>query len=471
MLTYGSLFSGIGCFDLAACRAGWKPLWQCEIDAQCRRVLAHHWPDVLRFDDITRIDPAMLPPVDLIIGGFPCQSLSVAGKRGGLKDEKKSGLFWQMSRIIEAVKPALVLWENVPGLLTGSDDDADSEVDGDGGTGGESGGSVPWMSAILGEFRRIGYRHGVWRTVDGLYWVPQRRRRVFGLFACRSPRNGNRLAQPQPWQEPGGLDRLLAEVLLEQGSGGRDSTSRRKPEPTIARTAGRRAGSDRGTVGVMEFQRIGSASWRQGNLSLASSDDNGSNQLIVQGFNVIGLAQQGSNHAYPANSTGAIQHKGNYPTGNEAGTVIVHAISFQERGRPGGRTLESIDNEAYALTAPAGGGRVQERNIAYAFHLTQDPIGGDVSPCRGTGNSTGCASIGVILSDGTHAVCRRLTPTECLRLQGLPDNWLDLGDGGKPISDSKKYHMIGNGGVVPCVQWILDRLRVALTREGSDNGE
>jgi DNA (cytosine-5)-methyltransferase 1 len=113
----GSLFSGIGGLELGLERAGVGSVaWQCEIDPFCRSVLAKHWPDAERYTDVRLLDPTFLPPVDVLCGGFPCQDLSLAGKRAGL-DGDRSGLWWEYARVIEATRPRGVVIENVRGFL------------------------------------------------------------------------------------------------------------------------------------------------------------------------------------------------------------------------------------------------------------------------------------------------------------------------------------------------------------------
>ena len=113
----GSLFSGIGGIDLGLERAGMRVVWQCERDPWCRKILTKHWPEVPKYDDITTLDPQTVEPVDILAGGFPCQDLSVAGKRAGLKKGTRSGLWLEFARLIRALRPKYVLVENVPGLL------------------------------------------------------------------------------------------------------------------------------------------------------------------------------------------------------------------------------------------------------------------------------------------------------------------------------------------------------------------
>jgi DNA (cytosine-5)-methyltransferase 1 len=116
MFTFGSLFAGIGGIDLGLERAGFRCRWQVEIDPFCRRVLEKHWPTVEKHKDITELDFDALEKVDLLAGGFPCQDLSLAGKRKGIYGVK-SGLWSEFYRCICAIRPRAVFVENVPGLL------------------------------------------------------------------------------------------------------------------------------------------------------------------------------------------------------------------------------------------------------------------------------------------------------------------------------------------------------------------
>jgi len=127
-LTIGSLFSGIGGLELGLEHATGGRVFQVERDAWCRDVLAKHWPDAVRYDDVCTVNG--LPAVDLICGGFPCQDVSLAGKRAGFAGERSS-LWREYRRIIADVGPRLVFVENVPGLLTADDGWAFGEVLGD----------------------------------------------------------------------------------------------------------------------------------------------------------------------------------------------------------------------------------------------------------------------------------------------------------------------------------------------------
>jgi DNA (cytosine-5)-methyltransferase 1 len=116
MLTVGSLFSGIGGIDLGFERAGFEIRWQVEIDDYCRKVLAKHWPDVKRYEDVRDVGAHNLERVDVIVGGFPCQPVSVAGRRLGQADAR--WLWPEFARIVCQIRPVYAVLENVPGLFS-----------------------------------------------------------------------------------------------------------------------------------------------------------------------------------------------------------------------------------------------------------------------------------------------------------------------------------------------------------------
>ena len=115
-MTVGSLFAGIGGFDLGFQRAGYDIAWQVEIDAYCNRVLSKHWPHVPRYGDIRAIDWTTVPAVDVVCGGFPCQPHSVAGRRQASDDDRD--LWPEVVRCLRTVRPRWFVGENVPGLLS-----------------------------------------------------------------------------------------------------------------------------------------------------------------------------------------------------------------------------------------------------------------------------------------------------------------------------------------------------------------
>jgi len=157
-MIFGSLFSGVGGFDLGLERAGMTCGWQVDNDPFCLRILAKHWPEVDRYGDIREFPPANICRPDIIVGGFPCQDLSIAGRREGLAGER-SGLWYEFYRVLAELKPAWIVIENVTGLLS-------------------SNGGRDFATILQG---LVKLRYGVcWRVFDAKHFgVPQRRRRVF----------------------------------------------------------------------------------------------------------------------------------------------------------------------------------------------------------------------------------------------------------------------------------------------------
>lgn len=153
MLSIGSLFSGIGGLELGLEWAGLGPVrWQCEIDPFCRAVLAKHWPNTKRFEDVTR--PRDYPKVDLICGGFPCQDVSSAGRRRGLGGERSS-LWWHFARVVEQVRPHFVVVENV------------------------TSGKVRWLPHVRHQMHLLGYETQALGIAARDVGAPHRRERVF----------------------------------------------------------------------------------------------------------------------------------------------------------------------------------------------------------------------------------------------------------------------------------------------------
>lgn len=156
--TVGSLFSGIGGLDLGFERAGFTTSWQIEIDPINRAVLKNRFPHSTQYNDIRDCGAHNLSHVDVITGGFPCQDLSIAGKRKGLAGNR-SGLFFEVCRILNEIQPSWVVLENVTGLLS-CNDSKDFET-------------------VIKTLANCGYV-GYWRVLNARYFgVPQARRRVF----------------------------------------------------------------------------------------------------------------------------------------------------------------------------------------------------------------------------------------------------------------------------------------------------
>ena len=190
-MTHGSLFSGIGGFDLGFERAGIKTVWQVEIDEYCRRVLARHFPYTVRFSDIRgccgsdhenslNCTRKHLSPVDILSGGFPCQDISNAGKRAGI-DGERSGLWSEYARIIRELRPRYVVVENVAALL---------------GRG---------MERVLGDLAACGY-DAEWQSIRASdVGAPHRRERIWIIAYPESDRARGRIFDAWrcgfPWED------------------------------------------------------------------------------------------------------------------------------------------------------------------------------------------------------------------------------------------------------------------------------
>lgn len=117
-MTVGSLFSGVGLCDLGLSWAGMRHAFFCEVDPFCRSILAKHWPGVPIYEDVRKLIGSEVPPVDVLCGGFPCQDVSQGGRRAGIKEGTRSGLWYEYARLIGEIQPRYAIIENVRGLLS-----------------------------------------------------------------------------------------------------------------------------------------------------------------------------------------------------------------------------------------------------------------------------------------------------------------------------------------------------------------
>jgi DNA (cytosine-5)-methyltransferase 1 len=208
LLTYGSLFSGCGGLDLGLDWSGFTCKWQCEIDEFANRILEKNWPSVTRYRDIKKIDTKELERVDLIAGGFPCQDISNAGTGDGL-DGERSGLFFEVVRIVRSLRPRYLLLENVSALL------------------------VRGLDRVLGSLAEIGY-NAEWHCVSAAHFgAPHIRDRIFILaYPHRSQCSGSRLPsgvhEEQPHIISGGSCRYASPAV---GKNVADSASERQSGP------------------------------------------------------------------------------------------------------------------------------------------------------------------------------------------------------------------------------------------------
>ncbi|HAS0921066.1 phage N-6-adenine-methyltransferase [Enterobacter cloacae] len=463
-MKYGSVCSGIEAASKAWEPLGWIPAWFSEIEPFPSAVLAHHWPEVTNLGDMTKIADAVrageVEAPDVLVGGTPCQAFSIAGLREGLSDDRGQLTlsYVELANAIDAKRrehgapESIIVWENVPGVLSSKDNAFGCFLAGLAGESSElqpAGGKWTHAGCVSGPERVI-----AWRVLDAQFFgVAQRRRRVFVVASARK-----------------GFD--PATVLFELDSVRRDSAPRRETQKAVAALTARGVG----TCGADDNQA-------QAGLLIAITHDQGGDEIktddpdseltcnheapiAAYGIpgNWIGRApENGGNatepmvdvspcltvadrhgvaYAFAENSHGEVRLQdgdggitGPLSTGGgKPGQGYPAVVAFQERGRADGRSLEINGDLAYALTAPNGGGRAQERNIA----------------------------------DFRTMAVRRLTPIECERLQGFPDNHTLIGWRGKDADecpDGPRYKAIGNSMAVPVMRWIGERIAAALPTE------
>lgn len=407
---FGSLFSGIGGFDLGLERAGMECAWQVEIDPKAREVLRRHWPTVPRHEDVTKIGGDTLGAVDLICGGFPCQDLSVAGRRAGLAGER-SGLFYQFMRIVGEIAPRWVLIENVPGLLSSN--------------GGRD------MGAVLGALGQLGYGYA-WRVLDSQFFgVPQRRRRVF-IVGCA-----------------GGV--CPPEVLFEPESlPGGPPPSRETGEGVAASVIKGAAIGRKPEAGPQWGEHLDDGSCYTLNCAETHA-------VVATAFN---WQSAGDCRQNPQEERTDSLHVGQVP-------AVAFAVNQRREGRlsevhgslhePSGTQVDGVlAPEAIRLGRDRIAGWVDREDRAFAF---QDDRRRSTAQEHIYHKPAGRAD--ALTAQKQHvlaAIPRRLTPRECERLQAFPDDWTRHDSGGQEIADSPRYRMLGNAVTVSVAEWIGRRI-------------
>jgi len=416
-LTLGSLFRGVGGFDKGFKDAGIEVRWSVEIDDQCNAVARRHWPHVPIVKDVREAGKHNLEPVDIIAFGSPCQDFSLAGKRKGLEGER-SGLFYQAGRIIREVRPQLAVWENVPGVFSsftptdvppsdlpvGAEWEVEEESD---------------FATVLAEMEKCGALDVAWRVLDAQFFsVAQRRRRVFlvadfgarrasEILALAESLSGHPAPRRETWQAVAGT------LESRPGGGGFPGTDGASAGHVVPALAGKPANYARGAPALPAvcgaLKACAGCGWPNG-------AEEASRLIPV----AVRTAQTGANgHGISA----GVSHTLDAANGQ--------AVAFQTRIARNGRGTPS--EVAYPLTAEAG--------------------------TSGKGDSTNAV---LLPACGV----RRLTPTECERLQGFPDDWtawgVDKTDKRVETSDSARYRMLGNAVTRTVAFWIGKRIVKAM---------
>jgi DNA (cytosine-5)-methyltransferase 1 len=397
--------SGIEAATVAWEPLGWRPWAFAEVDRFPSAVLAHHYPSVPNLGDMTRFQDWPDAAIDVLVGGTPCQSFSVAGLRTGL-DDPRGGLLFAYLAIARRYRPHWVVWENVPGVLSIDD--------------GRAFGSLLWGLAELG----YGFAY---RILDAQYFhLAQRRARVFVVGHLGD------------W-------RRAAAVLFERESLSGHPAPRREAGAGIANSLTDRP--DRGG-GNSEGQRL---------IANALRANSGRNQ-IEQTY--VPIAFGGNNTSGPIDAaTACNHHSGCYDFESETLVAFDWQSGGDSRGLDPKETAQlqrcqvpavmfSETGQGWWTEGPAGlradPGGMPENVIVGVDEEVSRPSVGDVG-AKPTANSN---------------AVRRLTPRECERLQGFPDDYTLIPYRGRPAADGPRYKALGNSMAVPVMAWIGRRIQI-----------
>ena len=439
-MRYLSVCSGIEAATQAWHPLGWVPLAFSEIEKFPSAVLAHHYPDVPNLGDMTRYQEWPDAELDILVGGTPCQSFSVAGLRKGLADPRGQ-LMLSYLGIAQKYRPRWIVWENVPGVLSSH--------------GGRD------FGTFLGALGELGYGYA-YRVLDAQYVrthrfgraVPQRRRRVFvvgylgdwrraaGALFDRESLSGN----PPPRREAG---QGVAPTISARPTGGGGLGSDFDCDGGLIASTGNVAHClNAGGMGRIDYEtETMVAHALRGEGFDASEDGTGRGTPLVpvayrtagdgavyeEGAVIAPLTtatdQNAQIVAFSAKDYGGDAMEGVSPkrragghAGSHANAGVMPAVAFDLRGREGGAMPEGPHDTANLRAASGGSSRSY---VAQPWAV------------------------------------RRLTPTECERLQGFPDDFTRIPYRGKPADkcpDGPRYKALGNSMAVNCMEWIGERI-------------
>ncbi|WP_211460837.1 DNA cytosine methyltransferase [Collimonas silvisoli] len=484
-LHYGSVCSGIEAVSLAWQPLGMQPVWFSEIDPFPSAVLAHHHPAVPNLGDMTgiagQVRRGTVEAPDILVGGTPCQSFSIAGARQGMADPRGALTlsYVELANAIdqarlETRRPSSVLvWENVPGVLS---DRANAFGCLLGALAGEkhplqpAGARWTHAGAVYGPQRVI-----AWRVLDAQYFgIAQRRKRVFLVASARDDLDpaavlfesaglrGDLAQGYAPWQIPadaaapgalrpgsctGGLNPAYGKVSLSFGGGNTSGP--------LERAACLTARGHKCDFEVETFVAQSVTGHITHTLGTANNGKGCSEDGTGRGVPIISAAYAGNTSvAWAQNTRGELrlesghgQLTGTLMSSGKAGYGIPAVASVAIRGRNHGTIAELGGDLSPTLRASSGGGdkgHVLMPSMEAHFQYSPAPPREDGQP--------DCSTWRV----------RRLMPVECERLQGMPDNWTLVPYRGKPAADAPRYKAIGNSMAVPCVAWLGKRLLQAL---------
>jgi DNA (cytosine-5)-methyltransferase 1 len=432
-MRYGSVCSGIEAATVAWASLHWKPAFFSEVESFPRAVLGHHYPTVPRHGDFTTIQEHDYDPIDLLIGGTPCQSFSIAGLRKGFADQR-GNLTLEFIRLAQRLSPRWLVWENVPGILSQDRGRA--------------------FAAFLGGLAECGYGFA-YRVLDAQYFgVPQRRRRVFLV------------AHLGDW-------RPAAAVLFEPESLCRDLTpGRQAGEKAAAAIGARSQGSGGGRTDVESDLRAYGGNNQTGAIDLATA---------VNSHDRIDFASETFvTHTLRGNGFDASED------GTGRGTPLIPiAFSCKDCAADAGHAAPTLRAMTHHRSHANAGGQlavlqpytlaIRGREEQSRFEYRQDGIANALLTPNGGRAGIGVGAVACF--GGRHIagkarftapkpmVVRRLTPRECERLQGFPDDYTLVSHRGKPAADGPRYKALGNSFAVPVVRWIGERIQAIHDRQ------
>lgn len=425
-MKYLSICSGIEAASAAWHGLGWQPVGFSEIEPFPSAVLAHRFPDVPNYGDMTNFKQWGIErgTVELLVGGTPCQAFSVAGLRKGLGDAR-GNLTLTFCEIADHFDPEVVVWENVPGVLSSKDNAFGCFL------AGLVGADEPIVP--VGKWESSGVvsgpkRTAAWRILDAQYFgVAQRRRRVF-VLAFRGAGNWRAAAALFPVGESVHGD------TAPRREKGKDFTHDLAPCLTSSGRGVGRTGDTRGQDPVVAVGGIGYApeiarcvATREG-----SSQDWETTTMVVHGTQdpCVGdvAFALGRNHG---------QENAVCVTGDVTHTLRAEGFDASEDGTGRGQPI---------VAAFKGGQGVKAGGIGYSEHVAPTLSSADSGTNRTPALLQGMA-------------VRRLTPVECERLQGFPDGWTAAPYRGKPAADGPRYKALGNSMAVPVMRWLGRRIQ------------
>jgi len=451
------------CSGIEAASCAWKPLgWQAvafaEIEPFPSAVLAHHYPDTPNWGDMTNFKDWPDVSIDLLCGGTPCQSFSVAGLRKGL-DDPRGNLMLTYGAIAAKYRPKWLVWENVPGVLSSN--------------GGRDFGS------FLGLLGQLGYGFA-YRVLDAQYFgLAQRRRRVFVVGCFGDWRSAAAVlferhslqGHPAPRRETGKAAPAIAGAGVASGGIGADCwNGALTGEISSSVTAGGVTDAFNPAVLAQDpAHTLGSCpgayrSYGEGQFNyVLDGSGNG------QGAREIGKTMLGGGHSpNPLDETLVVHSlRGEgfdaSEDGTGRGTPLVPTYTLAIRGRGDSHDLEyRTDGTANALLTPNGGrGGIGVGAIAFDCKASGQNgfgIGEIASTQRAMGHAGSHTNGGGHQAVMAGMQVRRLTPRECERLQGFPDDYTLIPHRGKPAADGPRYKALGNSWAVPCARWIGERI-------------